>query len=354
MWSSGLRPVMYQVSASCRKTAGSKPGREHELFLVVSSCRELAHIGVLTAVGVTVTVFPHTNGLQYAKESTQAYENDSPVPVPSKIHNMFLEVKRDLLACASSLPSHDITHERLDSIKPYTVFGFEMFNLGWLRSEYGCWLGVPEYFKYFDGCPPSNRTKVNNRPVPWQEPAGQKLKDSLSISDDAKQFAIARETLLICQDEPDKCFVHTLGNLSLSAAVARSLYLHLNLSAHPLVVTGIMYSVVFSIGASFWFVLNDYLAVQAERTADSAAALLGERYVRAGVEYCDSIVRRNQALRDLMGKDGDSIYTACGNEQTSLRMRHVPIVERLNFFKEKLDAINSQSSETKSLAALEL
>ncbi|KAF2359084.1 hypothetical protein FHG87_010166 [Trinorchestia longiramus] len=304
--------------------------------------------GVLTAVGLGVTIVPHTTGLQYAKEATQAYKNGFPVPVPSKIHNMFLEVKQDLLACASSLPSHNITEERLNNIKPYTVFGFEMFNLGWLRSEYGCWLGVPEYFKYVDGCPPSQRIRVNHRPVPWQEPAGRKLKDSLSISDDAKQFAIARETLLICQDEPDKYFVNTFGNMSVSVALARGLHLRLNLSSKPMLVTGIIYSMVITIGVTFWFFINDNLAVRAERTADSAAALLGERYVRAGVEYCDSIVRRNQALRDLMGEDGDSVFTAFGNEQTLVRMRHVPIVERLNFFKEKLDAINSQPSQTRA------
>ncbi|KAF2365792.1 Ribonuclease H-like domain [Trinorchestia longiramus] len=42
--------MCYKVSASCRKTTGSKPGHEHELFLVVSSCRELARIGKAATV----------------------------------------------------------------------------------------------------------------------------------------------------------------------------------------------------------------------------------------------------------------------------------------------------------------
>ncbi|KAF2365689.1 P-loop containing nucleoside triphosphate hydrolase [Trinorchestia longiramus] len=40
-----LSALLSAVSASCRKTAGSKTGHEHELFLVVSSRRELARIG---------------------------------------------------------------------------------------------------------------------------------------------------------------------------------------------------------------------------------------------------------------------------------------------------------------------
>ncbi|KAF2365763.1 Myotubularin-like phosphatase domain [Trinorchestia longiramus] len=51
-WSTSC--VVYQVSASCRKAAGSKPENEHELFLVVSSRRELARIGKAFRRGVDI------------------------------------------------------------------------------------------------------------------------------------------------------------------------------------------------------------------------------------------------------------------------------------------------------------
>lgn len=69
------------------------------------------------------------------------------------VHNLFLEVKCDLQAASNSeqLKPYNIQIERLNKIKPYTVFGFDLYQVGWLKSDFGGWLGIPEHLGHCDG-----------------------------------------------------------------------------------------------------------------------------------------------------------------------------------------------------------
>ena len=51
--------------------------------------------------------------------------------------------------------------------------------------------------------------QVDNKPVEWSTPAGQQLKQSLILSNEAKKFAIAREIIHVLQYQPEiKAFIN--------------------------------------------------------------------------------------------------------------------------------------------------
>jgi len=41
---------------------------------------------------------------------------------------------------------YGITTEKLNRIKPFTVFGFDIFRLGWLEYNFEGLVGIPEIF----------------------------------------------------------------------------------------------------------------------------------------------------------------------------------------------------------------
>lgn len=63
--------------------------------------------------------------------------------------------------------------------------------------------------------------------------------------------------------------------------------------------------------------------VRAEEDGDGAAAAMGMSYMEGGVEFYSKILGRNVALRQLMGKDGEKLYTVMGNDEVSDGVRWV-------------------------------
>ena len=57
--------------------------------------------------------------------------------------------------------------------------------------------------------------------------------------------------------------------------------------------------------------------VRHEKEVDAALCALGVPYAVGGTEYYYSMLRRNMALRKLLGSDGGNKFTALGNENVS-------------------------------------
>lgn len=52
-----------------------------------------------------------------------------------------------------------------------------------------------------------------------------------------------------------------------------------------------------------------------EIKADEQAANVSPSYAEGGLEFYEKILQRNTALRQLMGKEGEKLYTIFGNDQ---------------------------------------
>lgn len=111
----------------------------------------------------------------------------------------------------------------------------------------------------------------------------------------------------------------------------------------PTATRGILYSIVglFSLGS--YFLMKDMTEVYYETKADKKLCELGLDFIESGVIFYDKLLQRNQALRELMGSEGERKYSKLGNENYFLRQPRLAIVHRKQFFEERLKAAQKKS-----------
>lgn len=102
-----------------------------------------------------------------------------------------------------------------------------------------------------------------------------------------------------------------------------------------------MYSILGLFGIGSWSFLKDFNQVSYDADIDKELASLGPEFVQAGVRYYDKILKKNMALRALIG---DDTYTAKGNTNYFIRQKSLPITIRKSFFEEKLAELQGKSS----------
>lgn len=105
-----------------------------------------------------------------------------------------------------------------------------------------------------------------------------------------------------------------------------------------------MYSILGLFGTGIWSFMKDYNQVATDAEIDKKLATMGPQFVAAGASYYDKHLKKNIALRDLIG---DDTYTALGNENYMLRQKSMPLTARRSFFLERLAELNKvQEPET--------
>lgn len=128
-----------------------------------------------------------------------------------------------------------------------------------------------------------------------------------------------------------------------SAAIVYSVVNHLNIRGNlytkPRSVRLIMYSLVVSFFSTTYFMLKDLTTVLFEKRIDNELINKSPIFVEGGKEFYTKMIERNKTLREVMGKRGEKMYTALGNENTYIRSKHIPLVQRKAFFDEKLSGV---------------
>lgn len=93
----------------------------------------------------------------------------------------------------------------------------------------------------------------------------------------------------------------------------------------------------------YYIFLKDVAQVYAEEQIDEELSQIPE-LAEGGKEYYEKILQRNVALRKLLGKEGENMYTALGNENTLFRTKHVPLVQRKTYFEEIFNKQNKANA----------
>jgi len=229
-----------------------------------------------------------------------------------------------------------------NAIKPFGVFGFDMYHAGTLSPTYGAILGIP--------CNLNNTAeqlradlRIKEEEINWTQQDAKNLLDASMLSTNAQKFAIAREILLIQAEEP-------YSNSFTFALIVAAIWTLYNATVHrfklrerSVIVCRVLFSVFALVGAILWLGIKDYQSYRLDGQVDKALCGLGIEYIKGGQEFYEKILRRNRALRSLLGKYGEKIYTAYGNEQASLRVKHVPLSQRRKYFDSYL--LNSNRKE---------
>lgn len=232
------------------------------------------------------------------------------------------------------------------NVQLFTVYGQDIVHRGSTFSRYGGIVGIPVHFRY--------RTKddvetdkiiLNNKTIDWTSEAGQQLLESLVLSENARQFAIARELFYLrshhIQIRPLMIGMSMFTAYWMGAAANMTFNLSHRL---PVVSRGIVYTFFASIGATLYCLASDNYSWFRDRKADQKAAELGPGYAAGGLEFYSRLLLRNMALRKLMGPEGGKRYTAYGNDIHFWRSPTVPLTARKDALKELVQSHLSQNS----------
>lgn len=192
--------------------------------------------------------------------------------------------------------------------------------------------------------------QVNQNNIDWTSETGQKLANALILPDNVQQFAICREILMTQNNKVQ--FESTYPFVSIFCVYTLTQYLNrrLNLYAAPTAIRGILYSIAGLFGLGTYFLLKDMTEVYYETDVDKKLCALGPEYVKAGAIFYDKMLLRNQALRELMGKEGEKKYSKLGNENFFLRQPRLALVHRKQYFENQLKQLESEQNDDENQA----
>ncbi|XP_067634007.1 transmembrane protein 177 [Eurosta solidaginis] len=277
---------------------------------------------------------PHTIGLNYYKEFVECYQNGIPRPVPEKVKAR-LENALDILSLDE--------YER-KIIKPFTVYGFDLFQAGSTKSRFGALIGIPINFSYADKSD-INRQEIRFRDqsIKWSSDAGKLLEDAIVLTEDEQLFGLCKSIL---QLQTHRVLLNSLfPSISFLSVYTIGHYLNMrmNLLARPFSLRIIMYSILGLFGIGIWSFMKDFNQVQYDTDIDKKLCQLGPQFVEAGIGYYDKLLKKNLALRELIR---DDTYTAKGNVNYLIRQKSLPLTLHKSYFEKKLQDIREGVNES--------
>ncbi|XP_059046448.1 transmembrane protein 177 [Achroia grisella] len=298
-------------------------------WFLTDSGRKFSY-AVVTGTGIALTTAkfaPHTFLLDKYKDFVHYYSNGQPVELPKNLCDQYQK-------CLDVLKVPDIHRKYLS---PFSVFGYDLFHAGSTSSKFGGAIGIPVNFSYKSLVDLENHgIEVNLKKVDWSSETGKKLADALILPDKVKEFAICREILMTQNKKvfyesayPFTCvfFVYNL---------AQYICRKYNFYAAPTIIRATLYSILGVFGLGSYFLMKDVTEVYYETEVDKKLCELGPEFIESGVTFYNKLLQRNQALRELMGKEGENKYSKLGNENFGIRQPRLALVHRKQFFEERL------------------
>ncbi|KAJ1190362.1 hypothetical protein NDU88_007100 [Pleurodeles waltl] len=251
----------------------------------------------------------------------QSWSKSEPAELSRKLHDVFQEVLKDTGVKSA------------EKYTAFAAFGFHPVSAGmpWLPS--GSLVGIPANFSNQgdDGEGIVNRTvMLNGKVVDWDSKDGAALRDALSLSEEAKKFALAREIVYAKDHSP---LIHAtvapfcLFGTCLSGVAIKQL---LGLYSGPLLLRGFFNLAGMTVGLVGYFFTYDAINQWLDYKSDKTAATISKDYAEGGVEFYNKMLARNRTLRHLMGKQGEEMYAASGNlfPRYWFRLKHAPYTSR--------------------------
>lgn len=122
----------------------------------------------------------------------------------------------------------------------------------------------------------------------------------------------------------------------LAYSLGNSINNKFNLYIKPRGVRFFIYGCISLFVIGFYLMCKDVTQIYYEERIDTKLKQKNKIFAEGGKEYYSKILDRNQALRKMLGKEGERLYSVLGNENTLFRTKHIPIVQRKSFFEEPL------------------
>ncbi|KFM80931.1 Transmembrane protein 177, partial [Stegodyphus mimosarum] len=249
----------------------------------------------------------------------QVYKMGEPKPLSSKVKQLVEEVLND----------SKLTEEKKKKITFFNVIGHDTFHAGGLNSPWGAIVGIPIIFEDMKDINFKDLKVQGKDTIDWVVD-GQDLLKALTLSDDAKKFALMRE-IYSCN------FQHVFDNAIIGAfcilgpaIMAQRLNVRRDaFKTARLRTRSLWYAVYFSVGFLFYQLIKGPFEHLHAQKNDQLAAETGPMYLNGGIEFYRKLLLRNKALRSLLGPKGTKMFDENGNENFFLLAPRLPISKRL-------------------------
>lgn len=232
--------------------------------------------------------------------------------------------------------------------KPFTITGFNAQHAGLGFSKYGAIIGIPINYTFVDKFSIDTselRLGRDQESLNIYHPAADDLLNSLVFSENAKKFSIAREILMSQKEIPLYRSIETPLVITGFSVITEMARLTFQLPSKPAILTVFLYGISGLMGYSVWFQVRDIMYTYYEKSVDKELSKLGPDYVEGGKEFYEKQLKKNVALRSLLGEQGKNEFNRDGDEIFFVRNKKTPLTHRKKFFAElQLPESNQQSA----------
>jgi len=170
---------------------------------------------------------------------------------------------------------------------------------------------------------------------------GQQFVKSLILSEAAKKYSIARELMLT--DNHRILIKSVLYSVVLMPMYALGSYVYNGL---PVRVRSLTLVLLSNIGVLVWFFVRTAIENFYQKKADEKVCDIGEEYIKGGLEYYETLIQRNLALRNIV-LGGENMYSKQGDQIEFIsELSELPITYRKKYVENRLKNFINENKET--------
>lgn len=173
---------------------------------------------------------------------------------------------------------------------------------------------------------------------------GQQFLKSLILSEAAKKYSIARELILT---DNHRIFIKSiLSPVILMPMYALGSYIYNILPPNPARVRILALVLLSNIGVLVWIFMRTAIENFYQKKADEKVCDIGEEYIKGGIEYYETLIQRNLALRNIL-PDGENMYSKEGDQIEFIsELSELPITYRKRYLENRLKNVINENKET--------
>lgn len=209
---------------------------------------------------------------------------------------------------------------------------------GALSLKQHCLLGLPATFNWkTDEEFENGKHSLIKKNFPWEHPQADRVKAALMLTDEEKEFVIARQLGYLDNRNVYARLVQRFGCLGVAFFVAHAVnmkYGFYNRRIHTTATNTVIVTIfgMFAIiGCGLLVFMDDAYTCYLDRLADKYAGTASKQYAAAGVSYYNKLLESNKALRDII-PGAEKKFTVYGNEMVGIfRTKTIPIMQRRDY-----------------------
>jgi len=292
------------------------------------------------------------------------FRNNQPVVLSESLRKRYDNVIEDL----------KLTDFKKAFVVPFTAKGICPVNVGCLNTRMGSYIGIPSIYDLnsVDDISIINASDLNiqvksiiciilyikslfainffsfqkqyTKLINDKSEFGQQFVKSLILSERAKKYSIARELLLT--DNHRILIKSVLSSVVLIPMYALGSFIYNGLPPNPARVRALALVLLSNIGVIVWFLIRTATENFYQKKADEKLCDIGEEYIRGGIEYYETLIQRNLALRNIL-PDGENMYSKQGDQIEFLsELSELPLTYRKKYLENRLKNCINENKET--------